>query len=74
MKIKHYTACVSSVLDRCICEVIRLRKVVEAGKSWLAVADTYARHRDDPDRSVYKMDYLRGREIFRAALEELEQP
>jgi hypothetical protein len=52
----------------------KLEKVVEAAKSWLAVADTYAKHRDDPDRSVYKMDYMRGREIFRDALKELEQP
>ena len=52
----------------------KLEKVVAAAKSWLAVADTYAKHRDDPDRSIYKVDYMQGREIFRGALSELEQP
>jgi len=52
----------------------KLLKVAAAAKSWLAVADTYAKHRDDPDRSIYKVDYMQGREIFRGALKELEQP
>jgi len=52
----------------------KLEKVVAAAKSWLAVADTYAKHRDDPDRSIYKVDYMQGREIFRGALYELGQP
>jgi len=52
----------------------KLLKVAKAAKSWLAVADTYAKHRDDPDRSIYKVDYMQGREIFRGALKELEQP
>ena len=52
----------------------KLEKVVAAAKSWLAVADTYAKHRDAPDRSIYKVDYMQGREIFRGALKELEQP
>jgi len=52
----------------------KLEKVAKAAKAWLAVADTYAKHRDDPDRSIYKVDYMQGREIFRGALSELEQP
>jgi len=30
--------------------------------------------RDSADRQVYKLDYMQGREIFRDALSELEQP
>ena len=67
--------------DKCIEELHlfkdrneKLEKVVAAAKSWLAVADTYAKHRDDPDRSIYKVDYMQGREICRGALKELEQP
>ena len=52
----------------------RLEKVVAAGKSWLAVADMYSQRRDSADRQVYKLDYMQGREIFRDALSELEQP
>lgn len=60
--------------NECLAEIHGLKKAVAAAKSWLAVADTYAKHRDDPDRSTYKMDYMRGREMFRDALYELEQP
>ena len=52
----------------------RLETVVEAGKSWLAVADMYSQHRLASDRTVYKLDYMQGREIFRKILAELEHP
>lgn len=52
----------------------KLEKVVEAAKSWLAVADIYSQHRLSADSPLYKLDYMQGREIFRDALYELEQP
>jgi len=52
----------------------KLEKVVEAAKSWLAVADMYSQHRLASDRTVYKLDYMQGRELFRKILAELEQP
>jgi hypothetical protein len=61
-------------VDNCIAEVHDLKKVVAAAKAWLVVADTYSQHRLSSDRSVYKIDYMQGREIFRKALAELEQP
>ena len=68
-------------LDRCIAEALslkerneKLEKAVEAAKSWLAVADTYSQRRLSADRPIYKLDYMQGREIFRDALKELEQP
>jgi len=51
----------------------KLEKVVEAAKSWLISADIYSQHRLSSDRQVYKLDYMQGREIFRSAVEELEQ-
>jgi len=51
-----------------------LEKVVEAAKSWLAVADMYSQHRLSSDRTAYKLDYMQGRELFRKILAELEQP
>jgi len=51
-----------------------LEKVVEAAKSWLAVADMYSQHRLSSDRTVYKLDYMQGREIFRKILAELDHP
>jgi len=52
----------------------KLLKVAKAAKAWLAVADMYSQRRDSADRHVYKLDYMQGREIFRGALKELEQP
>jgi len=52
----------------------KLEKVAKAAKAWLAVADMYSQRRDSADRHVYKLDYMQGREIFRGALKELEQP
>ena len=51
----------------------KLLKVSAAAKLWLSVADIYSQHRVSADRQVYKLDYMQGREIFRDALEELEQ-
>ena len=51
----------------------KLEKVAAAAKLWLSVADIYSQHRVSADRQVYKLDYMQGREIFRDALEELEQ-
>ncbi|MCJ7825211.1 MAG: hypothetical protein MUP44_09950 [Anaerolineales bacterium] len=52
----------------------KLFKVVAAAKLWLISADIYSQHRLSSDRTVYKVDYMQGREIFRKALAELEQP
>ena len=51
----------------------KLEKVAAAAKLWLSVADIYSQHRLSSDRQVYKLDYMQGREIFRSAVEELEQ-
>ena len=52
----------------------KLLKVAAAAKSWLAVADMYSQHRLSSDRTVYKLDYMQGREIFRKILAELDHP
>ena len=51
----------------------KLLKVAAAAKLWLSVADIYSQHRLSSDRTTYKIDYMQGREIFRSAVEELEQ-
>ena len=51
----------------------KLLKVAAAAKLWLISADIYSQHRLSSDRQVYKLDYMQGREIFRSAVEELEQ-
>ena len=51
----------------------KLEKVAAAAKLWLSVADIYSQHRLSSDRTTYKIDYMQGREIFRSAVEELEQ-
>ena len=52
----------------------KLEKVVEAAKLWLISADIYSQHRLSSDRTVYKLDYMQGREIFRKILAELDHP
>jgi hypothetical protein len=72
---------VNDFVERLVADVLllkernkNLQKAVESAKLWLISADIYSQHRLSSDRSIYKVDYMQGREIFRKALADLEQP